>query len=326
MRAALAAWLLLGAACAAPAARPETADAPAAAEPATFAGVWSTTYGAMRLTVEGEHARGTYSFGDGATIEGQIAGREMRAEYVESDGTRGRALFALAPDGASFRGVWKAGLDGPALALDDRSLQRWRGTRVAPVEGRVWLVILESHWEASLAEHEYSYGDMLRAFFERLPNVEVRHRFVNSRADLVRFVEETGMLAEPCVLYVSSHGSPSGIQVGVDVVDGRTFGEALRERGQLRLLHFGACSVLGGDFAEQLRLAMGPGGSFPISGYLRDADWAGSAIVDFAYLDLVLELELDPAEAVAETRRTIQFAGDGRGKGKGIEPIDLVIR
>jgi hypothetical protein len=279
----------------------------------------------MRLTVEGDRARGTYSYGAGATLEGLVAGRELRAEYAEPDGTRGRALFALAPDGMSFRGVWQPGLEGPALALDDRSLSRWRGTRVVPVEGRVWLIILEAHWEESLAEHEYSYGDMLRAFFERVPAVEVRQRFFHDQDDLVRFCHELSGLLEPVVLYISSHGTTAGVAVAGETIDGAAIGAALRGLDTLALVHFGSCEVLAGNEPAALLAAAGPEAAFPISGFRVAVDWAGSALVDFAYLSLVLEQGLAPAAAVRATRAMLSFAGPPRADGLPIAGADLVL-
>jgi hypothetical protein len=53
-----------------------------------------------------------------------------------------------------------------------------------------------------------------------------------------------------------------------------------------------------------------PDRRFPISGFARPADWAGSAIVDFTYLELALGRNLDPREAAAHTKRLIRFADD----------------
>lgn len=290
----------------------------------TFAGVWHTTYGAMRLDVRGTHVRGTYSYSGASEIEGDIDGRLLHAVYAEPDGTQGRAVFELAEDGASFAGRWRPSLDR-ALALDDKDASRWRGTRVVPVPGRVWLVILEANWEGSLDEHEYSYGAMLRSFFERVPTVEVRHRFFHDRADFVRFCQEVGTLAEPVVLYISSHGSPEGIDAQGDKIDGQTIGEALRSAGDLKVLHLGGCSLLGGDLGERVLSSAAPHPAFPITGFKVSVDWAGSAIVDFTYLDLVLEHDMAPAAAVDAVRSMISFAGPPGRKGDPIPGTDLTV-
>lgn len=289
-----------------------------------FAGVWHTSYGAMRLTQDGAHVRGTYTYSSGSRIEGAMDGRLLRATYSEPDGTQGRAVFELAADGASFTGVWRPGTDRE-LNLGDAHAPRWHGTRVVPVPGRVWLVILEAHWESSLDEHEYSYGAMLRSFFERLPDVEVRHRFFHDRADFVRFCGELSALAEPVVLYISSHGSPDGIGASGDLIDGKTIGEALRDVGDLKLLHLGGCALLAGDLGHKVRAAAAPHPSFPITGFKVSVDWAGSAIVDFTYLDMVLERGMTPAEAVPVVRSMLSFAGPPGRNGDPLPGTDLTV-
>ncbi|HKD99745.1 MAG TPA: hypothetical protein VKE69_01945 [Planctomycetota bacterium] len=300
-----------------------TRSAAASAE-SGFGGVWQTTYGVMRLALDDAHAHGTYTYSSGSKIEGDVAGRVLRATYSEPDGTRGLAVFELSEDGSRFRGVWRPGVDRP-LELDDRGARPWTGTRVVPVAGRVWLVILEAHWEGSLADHEYSYGAMLRSFFERLPQVEVRHRFFHDRDDFVRFCGELQALVEPVVLYVSSHGTRKGIAVGGEVIDGATMGAALRGLDNLSLLHLGACETLGGDFASQVRSAAATARPFPISGFTVPVDWAGSAIVDFTYLDMVLERGLAPEKAVEAVRSMLTFAGPPGRADDAIPGTNLTI-
>lgn len=326
-------FLLLGlcAGCAGRAAAPQEVhpDANVAAPSPTsgFAGLWKTTYGSMRLAVEGTAVHGSYSYGEGATLEGRLVGTTAQLTYREADGTVGRALFSLTADGKGFDGVWQSGASGDSLTLGEGRdrFETWSGERIESVPGRVWLVILEANWEEGLSEHEYSYGAMLRAFFERLPNVAVRHRFIHDRDDLLRYCRETATLPDPVVLYISSHGSPKGLETGEQMVDGATLGTALRDAGNLVLLHLGACSVLREGFGAALMSASSPHAGFPISGYRRDADWAGSAIIDFTYLDLILEHGMTPEEAAAETKRTVQFAGKSDGSHDAIEPMDFTI-
>lgn len=321
-RTALALTGLLLAACRAAPAEPRSAPPAPEDAAATFAGMWDTTYGRMRLAGDGAHVQGTYTYSGVSEIAGDVEGRVLHATYTEPDGTQGRAVLELAPGGARFDGVWRAGLD-QSLALDTPHAQGWSGTRVEPVPGRVWLVILEAHWEESLAEHEYSYGDMLRAFFERVPAVEVRHRFFHDQTDLVRYARELAGLAEPVVLYISSHGDAHGIAAGGNSIDGATLGAALRGLDHLKLLHLGACELLAGPFAADVRAAAGA--DFPISGFTVDVDWAGSAIVDFTYLHLVLEQSLDPEPAARAVRSMLTFAGE-RGSSKGpIAGCDLTV-
>ena len=329
-RAALAVLLLLLAACAAPtptgpapAATDVTPSAAAAESRAGFTGVWHTTYGSMRLSQTGAHVTGSYAYADGSRIEGDVQGRELHALYTEPGGVAGRALFTLQPDGAAFHGLWRPDPERPLLPAD-ADAQSWDGTRVEAVPGRVWLVILEAPWEESLDEPPYSYGDMLHSFFARVPDVEVRHLLFHDKADFVRACHEVGQLVGPVVLYVSSHGSREGLNAGPDTIDGRTIGEALRDAGDLRLLHLGSCELLAGDAAAEIRAAAAPHAAFPISGFTVAVDWAGSAIVDFTYMSLVLEGGMDPVEAVRATRSMVSFAGEGR-EGDEIPGADLII-
>lgn len=289
---------------------------------ASFQGSWQTTYGRLRIRLDGERATGRYSYGAGATLEGRVDGSVLRFVYTEPDGVTGRARFELADDGASFRGVWKQGARDDS-ELDDPGTNRWTGSRVVPVEGRVWLVVLEAYWQAGLHEPDYSYGEMLGAFFERLPNVAFRQRFFGGQEDFVRLARECEALEEPVIVYVSSHGTPEGIASPGGLLSGATIGAALAHVPNVKLLHLGACAGMASKLPEEIRAAAGA--RFPISGFTRPVDWGGSALVDLAYLDLVLERGLEPAEAVSETRRLVTFAGAKVPKGAAIPATDLAV-
>ncbi len=289
-----------------------------------FAGSWRTTYGLMRLRVEGPLATGAYAHGAGGTLDGVVDGAVLRAAYAEPGGVRGRARFELAADGASFRGKWLAGAQDDAQ-LDVGEASDWEGTRIVPVPGRVWLVVLEAYWQEGLHEPDYSYGEMLGAFFERLPDVQFRQRFFSSPADFERLVQECAQLEEPVVLYLSSHGSPQGIASPQGLVSGEVIGRAVARIPRLKLLHLGACEALAGDLPRAIRAAAGDGAGFPVSGFTRKVDWAGSALVDFTYLDLVLERGLDPIRAVQETRRLVAFASSTTTDDAAIPATDLAI-
>jgi hypothetical protein len=321
------AWLVLLAGCrsspTAPAAPPAPeavesvatgSSAPPAAEPAPpatgFEGTWDTSFGTMKLAREGERFTGTYTYAAGATVEGTLEGRILRGTYHEPatrGGVRGRFAFELGEDVQSFRGTWAEG-EGEALEPRERRAQRWSGRRVVGEPGRIWFIVLEENWEESLREPEYSFGAMLRSFFERVPAVGFRHRFIHDRADLERFCAEMAALVEPVVLYVSSHGSPEGLAIGSDGISPEVLGAALKPIGDLRLLHLGSCAVLAGDAPTRIRAAAGK--DFPISGFVESVDWAASAIVDFTYMQLVLEQGLEPAAAVEATRRMLSFANE----------------
>jgi len=297
-----------------PAAKPAdvaAAEPPPASVPTGFDGAWESTYGTLRLERREQRFTGSYTHASGSEIEGELQGRVLRGTYHEPStlgaGVRGRFAFELAEDGQSFSGTWVEGLGEPLDPADQR-LQSWSGTRVVGEPDRIWFVILEENWEGSLREHEYSFGAMLRTFFERVPEVGVRHRFIHDRADLERFCGELAGLVEPVVLYISSHGSPEGLAIGSDGISPEALGAALKNVGDLRLLHLGSCAVLAGDAPARIRAAAGK--DFPISGFVESVDWAASAIVDFTYMQVVLEQGLEPARAVEATRRMLTFANE----------------
>lgn len=286
---------------------------------ADFGGTWKSTYGTLRLTQAGNRVTGTYTSPVGATIEGVVTGRVVTGTYHEpatnGEGVRGRLVLEIDETGSSFSGKWREGLALP-LMPSDPTAGNWSGERLQYTSNRVWLVILEANWEESLHEREYSFGVMLRSFFDRVPTVEIRHRFVHHKPDLDRFCAELSGLMEPVVLYVSSHGTPEGICLGTDVITPEQLGTALRTVNDLRLLHLGSCALLAGDAPDRIRAAAAPHAPFPISGFVESVDWASSAIVDLSYMDLILEQGMDPIDAVAAVRRMITFAGEPKSQGK----------
>lgn len=280
----------------------------------TFDGLWNTTYGAMRLCVRDSACQGVYAFAGVSRIAGTIKDKRFEFSYEQPHGERGEGWYELADDGMSFSGEWKsANMEAP---------RKWTGTRVRPQRGVVWLVVLEAHWEGSLKDREYSYGEMQRAFFNRLPMVNFRHRFVHDLADVQEFCGELVFIAEPVILYFSCHGTAEGIRVGNGIVTPEQIASALHAAANIKLLHFGACEVMKGDAPKRLLEALPDGVEFPISGFANTADWAGSAIIDFTYLDLIIEYGLTPAAAVQETRRSLRFA-DRRSDG-GVIPGSML--
>ncbi|MBL8878983.1 MAG: hypothetical protein JNG88_07670 [Phycisphaerales bacterium] len=271
----------------------------AGTNPQRFDGVWSTTFGAMRLATDGEEMAGSYSFAGISRIRGKVESRTLKFHYDQPDGEKGEGEFTLSDDGSRFSGTWKSNVGKGG---------KWQGERVLPRPGRAWLVVLEAHWESSLGAPEYSYGEMLRSFFTRMPSVEVRHRFVHDVADLKRFCAEVIYLAEPVVLYVSSHGTKEGVVLGSEIAGADVLIECVRDLQNLKMLHFGSCLVMSGDVPRKIHESRPKSQQFPISGFTKPADWAGSAIVDFTYLELVLERGMAPADAVKTTRDLVKFA------------------
>jgi hypothetical protein len=306
--------------------RPGASNPSAVAEdqsrPAPFTGLWQTPFGRMRLWQQGDQVRGYYEFADRSSLQGTVDGQTLKFHYQQPDGENGEAAVTLTDDEKAFDGQWQAsaGANGKPAGYGGR----WAGARLTPHADRIWLVVLEANWESGLEEHEYSFGQMLRTYFARLPEVEVRHRFFNNPADLRRWCQELTFLAEPVVLHISCHGSKQAVLAGGEQIDAKFLAKCLRDAGDVRLLHFGTCLLGGGDVPKQIFDALGADARFPISGYKRVADWGGSAVIDFNYLELVLAKRLPPAAAAEQTRRMITFARDQETAGTLIPAAGLV--
>ena len=277
----------------------------------------------MRLHQSGKTVRGLYEFGGRSTVAGEADGRTLHFKYEQPDGEKGEATFTLAEDGKSFTGTWKGVFPKGEKAAAIGGA--WNGSRVAPQPGKVWLVVLEAPWRRGLEEGEYSFGLMLRTFFARVPRVQVRHRFFYNEEDLRHWCAELPYLAEPVVLHLSSHADGKGIQTCGHSIGAKAIAECLRDAGDLRLVHFGSCLVAGGDVPKQIFDALGADARFPISGYAKAADWGGSAVIDFTYLDLIFSHGLSPADAAAQTQKMLSFAGEKGGPRDAIAPAGLVI-
>jgi hypothetical protein len=280
-----------------------------------FAGVWKTSYGLMRLSQNGSKVEGCYTFSGRSTVSGEIKDGTLALNYTEPNGTTGTASFRLDEGKDEFTGTWKEDKSGAG--------GKWTGSRIEAQPGRVWLIILEARWEESLRDQEYSYGEMLRQFFTRVPTVAVRHRYFTGPAEFARWCEELAYLPEPVVFYVSSHGTEKGITVGSHVLDGTFIGNQLRNASSVKLVHLGACLAMKGDVPKQIRAASGL--TAPVSGFTESVDWAASAVVDFAYMDLVLARKMAPAEAVKQLKDNVSFAGESRKEGSAIAPVGMKI-
>lgn len=269
------------------------------AKDATFVGIWDTTYGRLRLDRAGDGLEGTYSYSSGSTITGKVEKGKFTFHYREPEAA-GEGVFELGPSGEKFTGKWRAS--------GSSRWQPWAGTRVHPEPGRVWLVVLESNWEGSLAEQEYAFGDMLRTFFARSAKVGVRHRWAGDAATLKRWCRELAYLPEPVVLVFAMHGNATGVHAGTQTVGAKELAEALKYARNLKLVHFSACQIMKGTAGADL--AKGLGGRVPISGYTTSVDWAGSAVIEFTYLDLILMRGYSVKSAAAQVLKLLPFAGD----------------
>jgi len=262
----------------------------------TFEGLWDTGFGRMRLRRDGDRLTGIYAYA-GGKIEGRLVDGAFKFRYTDS--AAGEGEFRLVRGGRAFSGRWRP--DGSP------EWKEWNGFRADPSPGLKWLIVLESRWESSLGADEYTYGEMLKSFFTRSPDVRVRQRFYTDRASLAKWIREAAFLAEPVVLYFSGHGSVEGLNTDDGPAGAGDIAAALGDSGTIGLVHFGSCDVMNGAVpAELQRLA---NGRFPISGFAQPVDWAASAVTDFMYLDLILSRDMTPARAAAELVRLMPFAG-----------------
>ncbi len=274
--------------------------------PLGFDGVFETTFGRMRLEADGAKVRGTYGFDGGSTIEGTVEGRRLTFRYKEPTAA-GSGSFELSPDGDSFGGTWRA--DG---STQDSA---WTGNCVKPDPSVRWLVVLEASWEESLAEDEYAFGDMLRAYFARLPAVRMRHRRVYDEADFMRATREIGYLAEPVVVVVAAHGDTDGVVLDSGKIGGKAIAASLAGAPNVSLLHFSSCAVMGGGLVDEILADLPASRALAVSGYAVPVDWAASAILEMLYLDFVLGRGIAPARAAEHVRGELACAKDKGAPG-----------
>jgi hypothetical protein len=266
-----------------------------------FEGVWDTSFGLLRLVQESDRVLGFYEGQGPSSIEGRLENSRLIFRYREAR-AQGEGRFELAGDAASFDGEWRA--DGA------EQWGLWRGRRMVALPGVLWLVVIEAHWQRSYLEKDYAFGSMLREFFSRLPNVNVRHRFFEDEAGFERWCRELMYLPEPGVVLFASHGTRDGLSVrGKPLDTGRVVG-SLRYADNILLLHFSSCLMMQDGKAGELARALQESVRFPISGYDRSVDWGASALIEFQYLDMILGRGLTPADAAQKLLGLIAYAGD----------------
>ncbi len=282
---------------------------------ATFDGVWSSTYGPLRLTQSGKTVRGFYRMGDGrfADITGTVKDGRLDFNYDEQ-GTKGTGHFELAPAGDGFTGAWQA--EGGAQG-------DWTGARMASMPGRVWLVILEARWENSLADREYAYGTMLESYFARMQNVECRHRFFDDADSLARVCSEIPFLPEPAVVVIASHGSEEGLAVGSRRINAEEIAACFARADNVALLHFSSCLIMAGTLPAEISKNLPAGISFPMSGYTTSVDWGASAAAEFLYFDLILGRGLEPTDAIQRLVELLPVAGKSAPNDSPFEPLGI---
>ncbi len=262
-----------------------------------FEGVWESTFGLVRLIHERDGVVGFYEGLGSSTIQGQVKDSRLALRYQEPNAA-GEAHFALSDDGMSFTGEWKP--DGGA------AWQPWNGRRLRQMAG-VWLVVIEAYWQRHLMEREYSFGNMLREFFARVPGMQFSQRFFTNEAGLRQWCRDLMYVPGPVVAVIAAHATPAGIGVAGQTIQPQALTESLRYADNVQLLHFSSCLTMQeGPLLQEVRGKL----PFPISGYTTSVDWAASAIAEFTYLDMILARGMAPADAAAQLSKLLSFAGD----------------
>ena len=290
-------------------------DAPVAA-PSGFEGLWETTYGRLRLQVDGDQVRGSYASSAASKLEGTIRGSKLEFRYTEADSS-GAGTFELGDEGQSLKGRWRA--EG------SREWAPWTGERVVADPSVRWFVILEARWESGLHEPEYTFGEMLRSYLTLAPEVRVRERRFHDEADFRRFAGEVAFLAEPTVVLVSTHGTPEGLSVGDSEIAPEVIAECLSLASNVELLHLAGCDLMRGTAPERIRAALPQAHRFPISGYTTTVDWAASALADLTYLTFVFLRGRSPEEAVQKTHLASPYTASTAPADCPFVPLGLTI-
>jgi len=314
--------LLLAPACAVqeegapPAPAPTPKKKASASAKHSFGGVWSTTYGDMRLIVKGESVKGTYADGPESTIVGTLKGSRLDFTCSESTET-GEGWFEFSSDGRKFNGKWRK--------ASGAEWKKWTGKKNLPEPGRKWMVIIERRWQESLAETDYSSGEMCEAYFRKDGHVAVRSRFFTDSASLRKWLRQVACLPGPAYVYFDTHGSTKGVMSDDGDIEPQVIADALEFCPNVKLLHFGACLVMKGDYPDRLIAALGDRATFPISGYKASVDWDHSSIIEWAYDILVLNRGLSPAKAGERLKRIVPTCGDEKIEGAVFGPAGFVV-
>lgn len=267
-----------------------------------FSGNWNTTYGRMMLSQDGSTVSGWYDYDGISRIYGTIDEHGLFVFLYEESDVSGEGWFRLSDEALSFSGQWRP--DG------ETSWSSWEGYRSGETSG-IWLVVLESEWQESLSDNEYSFGEMLEVWFSRMPEVEVRQRFIHDYDDVRYFCLEAAMLPGDVYLVFASHGTSDGLDLSGGTISPTRIVEAVSPMNNLALIHFSCCEIMAGGMPGSfidVKRSWQPG--FVVSGYDRSVDWGASAMIEFYYLNLMLEHGFTAHEAAQAVLSDIDFAGE----------------
>lgn len=210
--------------------------------------------------------------------------------------------FTLKNDGQEISASWSAPGKEP---------RTFTGQRLLPLSGKAWLMVFESSWGNSLEDREYSFGDMVKAFFDRTPNVETRRRSFSDAGSLKKWLAELAFIPEPIVLTIASHGESDGLKIDGKTISANEVAEGLKYVTELRALHFSSCLVMKSKFGQEVSKALKDSGiRAAVSGYKNSVDWAASALFEMNYFDLILSRGLAAPEASKAALVMFPIAGD----------------
>ena len=280
-----------------------------------FDGLFDTSFGRLRLVRDGDDVRGEYLGPRRGLIKGKVEKDRLVFDWAEG-ADKGDGWFAMLPNNSGVDGQWRRA---------GEAWKPWQGTTVQPTPGVRWLVILETHWERSLVENEYAFGEMLRTYFERTPQVKVRHRRIFQRADLEATTRDLTFLAEPVVLLIAGHGDAGGLVIGDARLGSKELTPLLAAAPNVFLVHFSSCAIMAGDVATKIKAGLSSRRRLAVSGYASPVDWGASAVLEMFYLDLVLARGVSPATAAEIVREDMRFAGDDAGKNSPINALKFRI-
>ena len=253
-----------------------------------------------------------------AKLEGQLEQNQAEFQFSVSGAPAGVGRLRLSSDRQELLTMWKP-KGAPSWSVST-------GQRVKSDPSKVWLVVLEAHWEHGLNERPYSFGSMLQQYFtmSTARHVEFRHRYFHDTADLRRFCEETALIGGPVVLLLSTHGNPEGIEVGGKVIGSGELADCLHGASNVFLLHLSGCSMMQGTFPKEVQ-QLSRGTSLTISGYKQIVGWEASAIADFTFLTLALVKGLTATEAARQAILASPYLGDSESDDQVFAPLGLTV-
>lgn len=279
-----------------------------------FSGVWVLKESRIRFIEKEGQVIGISNDSEEGVYSGKRDNNKLEFKF-KSPSSQGDGWIELSKDGQSFSGKYK---DGKSTKWEDFS-----GQRLNPVVGWRWLVVIESHWEDSLDDKDYSFGNMLKSYFSPHSNVHVRQRIFSDERSLKKWLREVSFLPERVTIAVASHGEEDGVSVGSHRIGPKVIAEGLEYAPNVELLHFSACLVMkskmGQEILDMLKYKS------PVSGYKTSVDWGLSAIVEFMYFDLMLTRGYSPEMAAETLLKQMPVAGDKATKGAPFAPLGFSI-